>query len=192
MSTRTATRLALTMGMTSLALMALSLSLVVLFYRSFPRLEAYENWREIMLITPIFVAIGTLVAARRPNHPIGWLFASAGLAASIQLVVGQYAVTSLAAAPGTLPGGAIAAWVLEPIQNAFVGILVFLLLLFPTGRLLSRRWQLVAWFTAAGIVLSVVDLGFSPGRLEDFPLENPFGIAGMAEVLDVIAGSESC
>jgi hypothetical protein len=190
MDSRLAVRahLAMAIGLLSALLYALALAMVLAFYRTFPGQEAYANWREVALVSPFFVGVGTLVAARRPAHAMGWVFSLAGLGAVIQWISGQYAVTSLAAAPGALPGGAFAAWASQLTQMAFVGSLVFLLLLFPTGRLPSRRWRFVAWAAAAGVALALTDLAFSPGGLENFPIQNPFGLPGMAEVLDVLGG----
>jgi hypothetical protein len=64
------------------------------------------------------------------------------------------------------------------------------LLLFPTGRPPSRRWWVLAWAIAAGVVLAWVGLGLAPARYQDFPgVENPFGIAGLATVLKWIASA---
>jgi hypothetical protein len=53
----------------------------------------------------------------------------------------------------------------------------FLLLLFPDGRLLSRRWRPIAWCAAAGIAGVFVGNSLHSGNLEDFPkVANPYGV----------------
>jgi hypothetical protein len=58
----------------------------------------------------------------------------------------------------------------------------FGLLLFPTGRLPSRRWRPVAWAAAILVVLLVVLHALAPGPVdaERLPLvRNPFGVEGL-------------
>jgi hypothetical protein len=75
------------------------------------------------------------------------------------------------------------------LQVAVVGLLVAMLLLFPTGQPPSRRWWLLVWAVGAGVVLEWVGGGLAPARYEEFPgVENPFGIAGLATMLKGVAG----
>jgi hypothetical protein len=63
-------------------------------------------------------------------------------------------------------------------------MLGFVLLVFPDGRLLSRRWRPVAWVNLFAILL-LFAWNFKPGTIENVELvrvANPFGVAG-AEVL---------
>jgi hypothetical protein len=73
----------------------------------------------------------------------------------------------------------IAAWTL-PIMN---GVQVFYLLLFPTGRLPSRRWRWLAWLTVAYILVGVLTAAFSPGAHLGAlgPIRNPLGIEGLTQ-----------
>jgi MFS family permease len=61
-----------------------------------------------------------------------------------------------------------------------VGLLgIYLILLFPDGRLPSRRWRLLAWLAAAAMVLASVAISIVPGPLPDHPaVRNPFGLEG--------------
>jgi hypothetical protein len=94
--------------------------------------------------------------------------------------------------PGSLPGGEIAVWSLSWAGPVLSAAPTFLLLLFPDGRLPSRRWRPVAWLAASAMVISIVGLAFRPGRLdEDYPsVANPFGI-GAGDVLDLINSAGS-
>ena len=54
---------------------------------------------------------------------------------------------------------------------------VFLMLLFPDGRLPSRRWRIVAWAAVFGAAANALAYGFWPGELIDHPLiTNPYGV----------------
>ena len=130
-----------------------------------------------------FATIGVLLATRRRQHPVGWLFLATGLVAAVQLVTGEYAAASLATS-GPSFAVAVAAWVTYQVQNAIAVTLGLLMLLFPTGRPPSRRWWLVLWALAAGVVLIWVGEGLARARYLDFPgVDNPFGIASAATVL---------
>ena len=119
-----------------------------------------------------YVAIGAIVAARRPKHPVGWLLCAIGL---LSQVVGAASVaTEAAAAPSgsALPGWLLDPWLMAPVRNLWVvsyGALGLLLFIFPNGRLFSRPATpglLLAAFTIAiGLVTSV-----TPQPVMRFPI----------------------
>jgi hypothetical protein len=86
-------------------------------------------------------AVGTLVAARRPGNPIGWMLLAIFLFAAAP--TGEYAVLDYRMHHGTLPFGG-AAVVLGEAWPIFLVLLVVLLWLFPDGRLPPGRWRGVA------------------------------------------------
>jgi hypothetical protein len=181
-NTRVATRLAGGAWGTSLILVILALILPRVISRSAGGVELYGYW-AVVVIAPVFATVGMLIATRRPDHLIGWLFVSVGLLGTMQFSTGQYAVVSLAAHRGMLPGGGLAAWLSTQAQLLAVTSLVLLLLLFPTGHVPSRPWRLVAWVLALASGLGCITEGIRPGPLTMFPaIENPFGIAGTAKV----------
>ena len=94
-------------------------------------------------------AIGILILDRRPPNTIGWLFIAAGVALAIGAFGQFYALHALRAVPGSLPGGRLAAWLSSWAGSTSTTALLFLLLLFPTGTLPSRRYRAVAWFVGA-------------------------------------------
>jgi hypothetical protein len=77
---------------------------------------------------------------------------------------------------------ALAGWLWLPN----VGLLaIYLVLLFPDGRLPSRRWRPLAWLSGAVIVLLGVDSVFAPGELTDLEgVRNPFGLEGASWLVD--------
>src|SRR5215212_1285799 len=123
--------------------------------------------------------VGALIASRLPSNPIGWIFSSVGLLYTAQrfsLAYADYArVDNLA-----LPGSDYAAWFSSLVE--FTGLIlagVFVILLFPDGHLLSRRWQLVAWTAVCGAVLTALYDAFDPSSVSSYTyVENPFGFQG--------------
>ena len=104
--------------------------------------------------------LGFVLASRRPANRMGWLFLAAGLALGLSNFVGPYALHALRVAPGSLPAGRAANWLNNWIFVAPSAMLAFLLMLFPNGRLRSRRWRPAALFvagvyTAAGLALII-------------------------------------
>src|SRR5918993_2525571 len=136
-----------------------------------------------------FPTVGALVVSRRRGNAIGWLFCVVGVLFGVQSAAYGWGVYALFTQPGEMPGAELAAWLSTWL---FVPVLfcipVYLFLLFPDGRPLSRRWRPVAWLAAAGLLATTLGNALSPGRLEGPPfetVENPAGLAGGGEVLDL-------
>jgi hypothetical protein len=137
-----------------------------------------------------FTTIGALVASRRPENTIGWIFCIVGLVLLTEGFALSYARFALFARSGPLPGGRIMAWASAWIGGpGLLGIFAFLLLLFPDGRLPTRRWRPVVWVAAIAIAVVTFAHAFGPGPLRnsDFPsVANPFGIEALAGVRDLL------
>ncbi len=55
----------------------------------------------------------------------------------------------------------------------------YLILLFPNGRLPSRRWRPLAWLSGAVILLASVGIALAPGPVEALGgVRNPLGLEG--------------
>lgn len=173
-SARATAWLAWSLWAASLALVAGGLILGV---ANLPEASLYEFWLTVALISPTFATLGALIVSRRRGNVIGWIFLIPGVGGSVQLFSGQYATIALLSEK--LPGGGVAAWLSTVAQTSIVFSILFLILLFPTGRLHSPRWRPVAWIVGTIIVVSVVSLALTPGPVEGFPsVRNPFGIEG--------------
>jgi hypothetical protein len=185
-STRTATRLAWSLWAVAIALVAGGL---VFGLANRPEAPLYEYWVEDALISPTFATLGALIVSRRPGNVIGWIFFVSGVGGGVQLFAGQYATVALLSdGPSQLPGGAVAGLLSSLAQASLVFPILFLVLLFPTGRLLSPRWRPLAWISGTVIAAGMVSIAFTPGPLEDFaPVRNPFGVEGVAGILDLLA-----
>jgi hypothetical protein len=164
----------------ALVMVVVAAGLWFVVHRPVPDAVGYAYWREAGVNGLAFATVGVLLATRRPEHPVGWLFLGAGLAAMVQVAAGEYAAAYLAAS-GASFGVAVAAWVSYQLQFAVIGAVGCLLVLFPTGRPPSRRWWVVVCAIAAGVVLTWVGEGLAPARYQEFPgVDNPFGVASLA------------
>jgi len=144
-----------------------------------------------MLNALVFSAVGAVVATRRPAHPIGWLLTAVGLISAVQFLSGEYATTTLERGLERLPYGPTSAWLSIMMQITLLFPLLLLLLLFPTGRLLSSRWRIVGWVAACGVSLGIASNALRPGPLEDFAyFNNPFGVdaAAILSLINAAAG----
>jgi hypothetical protein len=141
----------------------------------------------LIVIEQAFATVGALVASRQPENPIGWIFCALGLGLNFANFAEVYAVYALFLKPGSLPGGEIMAWVNSWSQGpGLLGIFLFVVLLFPDGHLLSRRWRSVAWLAAIATIGLFLQ-SFEPGPLANFPVVmNPFGISSAPSLPNTI------
>jgi hypothetical protein len=176
MSHRTAAWLAWSLWALTLVLTALSLLLLAL-NRSEPNVHLYDFWAESTLGALTFSMVGAFVASRRSENPIGWIFCAIGLYAGIGHFAGQYAIYAILARPDGLPGGPALGWFHNWSYVPAIGLLVFLFLLFPDGRLVSGRWRWFAWFTVAVLTVTTIWEALRPGTLPGLgPIRNPLGM----------------
>src|SRR6266571_2065335 len=104
------------------------------------------TWIEVSVV-------GALVASRQGSNPIGWLVELASLLASAQGLANGYAAYAAASPSGGLPGRDLLAWLGSWMGGPALGVIVVVLLVFPTGRFLFGWTRLVALFaaTASGV-----------------------------------------
>ena len=115
-----------------------------------------------------FPLVGALIASRRPRNWVGWILLADGLLWTFGSVLDSYRIYGLAR-PGSVPFQvavhALSQWLWVPAVGLFA---VYLILLFPDGRLPSRRWRPLAWFSGAVMVLLSAGIG-KPFGLEQYP-----------------------
>src|SRR3712207_1804516 len=160
MSRRTAPWVAWSLCTTCVALIALALLLdfvtddVTLGHygeRSGPSLAVLTG-----VLSLAYPTVGALIASRLPTNPIGWIFCGLGVLYAVRRLTTAYADYALVE-NFALPGGEYAAWFSTWV--GFSGLIlagVFLMLLFPDGRLPSRRWRIVAWAALCGAALTAL------------------------------------
>jgi hypothetical protein len=116
-----------------------------------------------------FPLVGALIASRRPRNPIGWICHAVGFLFLLLGVTDYYSVYGVAQ-PGSVhfPVGiaSLGNWLWVPAVGLFA---TYLLLLFPDGRLPSRRWRPLAWLSGVVIVVLSIGFGLAPGPVESLP-----------------------
>jgi hypothetical protein len=139
---------------------------------------------DLLLWIPFlaFPIVGALIASKRPTNAIGWICLVAGL--FWMLIFLWDSIPSSVSAPVMID--ALTQWLWVPP----VGLLgIYMILLFPDGKLPYRRWRPLAWFSGAVMVLASVALTLSPGPLPDHPgVRNPFGLEGYPMLAQVLPG----
>ena len=162
----------LALTLTALALLLLALIL------PHPNTHIYDYWFNNTTIV-ITVTVGAIVASRRPENPVGWLLCLNGLTTSISHFSSQYAIYALLAQPDSLPAGEAFAWIATWILPILIALDVFTFLLFPTGRLPSRRWRWLGWLTVAFVFVGAISGAFTSGPVDGLgSIRNPLGIEG--------------
>jgi signal transduction histidine kinase len=144
---------------------------------------------------------GAVIVVRQPRNVIGWLLLAVPLWAAFAFMAGDYATYALVTAPGSLPFGRAAAWIDRWAIVPTLCLPILLFLLFPDGRVPSRRWRPVLWLACVAPPVTAALFALTPGRmtgafaqLTSIRVVNPTGIraaGGVIEVLSVIGGA-SC
>ncbi|MEU9082762.1 histidine kinase [Streptomyces sp. NPDC048357] len=167
--------------------MAILTVLFAVLGRAEPRPE-WHPW-ELMAAESVgsvmFALPGLVVARRRSRNPAGWLLLVAGCGQAVDSLVHAY---GLYAIPRGLPGSVLVAWASNWAFAAFVFPAFFLLLLFPDGRMPSRRWRVAGWYVGACAAVVVSIGAVAPGALgggEYFPSTlNPIGVPALSWVME--------
>jgi hypothetical protein len=131
-----------------------------------------------------YAVVGALIASRHRRNLVGWLLLAIALTFGLQSLGEAYVMGD----PN--PGREWVGWVGGWVWYVWIALTcVFLPLLFPDGRLLSRRWRPVAWLGAVALALTIVSTALKPGDLDlSAPVDNPLGVHGVAEDLAAAAG----
>ncbi len=179
MRSRTASRLAWSVCLLSLALSACA---VVLAFLDGADVDAVS----FPLAMTVSAVVGGLVASRRPENPIGWFFLGGAVCFAFVTFASGYATYGSPNAPGALPGALAMAWLLSWVSVPGVMLLlVFVPLYFPDGRLVSPRWRWLVRLAVFFCVSEVVHSALSPGKMRESGIVNPLGIEALRPVFDL-------
>jgi hypothetical protein len=131
----------------------------------------------------LFATLGLVLTLRRPDNPIGWLYAAAGLVWTLYIPWDPW-VDQLQRTGRPLPPVArLAALAGDSLWAVGICLAITLpLLLLPNGRLRSRRWRVVAVAAVVGTTVELVGWVLSPVPLTQTiePVAKPFPLPGVA------------
>jgi len=172
---------ALAWGLAGLILMVLAGALVLLAFNARvmtpTRIGAYAF---ATVAIAVYAGVGGLIAARVPGNAIGWLLCLVGLVLAASMFLEQYGLRALATAPGSLPAARQITALGGSTQNLVVSTLILVVLLFPDGRLPSRRWRPVLWIAIAAVVVSGFGQFLQRGTMIQGSLTNALSAAHVA------------
>jgi hypothetical protein len=192
MRPRTASRLAWSVGIFSIALEIGTLVLMFGFRNAaLPATVSAYRWDFSRVLVEVVVIglpmIGIVLASKRPENRIGWIFLAAGLMNGLEDFGVSYGIRALVVAPGSLPAGRALAWIGSWITGIPLGLLAFFFLLFPTGNLPSPRWRPAGWFVAGSFALVVAtELVFSTRSWKDPFRASSLGASPIVPLLLVV------
>jgi hypothetical protein len=134
-----------------------------------------------------YAVLGAMIVTRQPHNPVGWLLCAFGALYPAIGALSSYAMYGVHATDDGLPGQDAAAWLYAWSGEAMFFLVVFLLLVFPDGHFLTRRWRGVGIAAGVAAVLLSLAIAFDPGPLYTFEaIQNPLGIEGAGGVLETV------
>jgi hypothetical protein len=168
-------RLASPTTATVMAILALILMAVALLLNDLVHQLSVLGSGPIVPIVVVYATVGFIVARRQPGNPIGWLLMGFIELLMLSSIVGWYAVLYYRLGHHGLPLAPVAV-LLQPVWVPALLMFPVVILLFPDGRVASRRWR---WVLLAYALLGAVASAalFSPAvravashdvRLDDF------------------------
>lgn len=119
-----------------------------------------------------FAVVGALIVWRHPRHPIGWIWLLIAFSFGIDHLAWGYGAFVVGSNPAPLLGAQTDSTWMYWNGRGTIGLLglALLLLTFPSGKLLSPAWRIVAWIAVGRVILDIVMpiLEFDPYGLRSF------------------------
>jgi len=163
-----------------LAMLILSATLVLLGLNA-ARVDTGRIFANAILGLAVvaYAGSGRLITSRRPGNAVGWLLGLIGVSVATSTFAEQYALYGLATARGSVPGARLVGALAGAAAELTVVMLLFLILLFPDGRLPSPRWRPVAWALFA-VTAAWITQGLQAGTRVSGGLTNALAAANLS------------
>ena len=143
------------------------------------------------VMVTLFPLVGALIIQQQPRNRIGWVLTAIGATWALASLGDMYTAWALVLHPGSLPGGEVVVAVNSSMWLPPILLMgVYLILLFPDGRLPSPRWRILPWATLAVGVTGMLAISLFPGPIDDVAIpvkENPIGVEALAGLEVVFA-----
>ncbi len=158
-----------------------------------PTPQSTAGSMSIMLALVVYVAVGGFLAYRLPTNVVGWAILTVGFFGCTNPLAMDYARYGLMTNPGSLPWASFWAWYASWSFELVFSAPILLILFYPDGALLSRRWRVLVYLIALLAVGSAFPYMFGP-RLElgqggwNLHVPNPVGIPGSGALMHVLEG----
>ncbi|HEY5051017.1 MAG TPA: hypothetical protein VII50_08955, partial [Acidothermaceae bacterium] len=137
---------------------------LVLLVVGFPLSEFAKQGlvNQDILMLP-FAVVGFVVARKQPRNPVGWIMLLLAPIFMLSSDAGMYSLLIYQLGHTTLPLGRLAV-ALTQLWIALLVLLPLPILLFPDGRLESRRWRWALWTYLAVCALILISAGVADLR----------------------------
>ena len=147
----------------------------------------------LMFAFYLYLLVGLVLLVRRPDNRLGWVMVTIGALTAVGSFSGEYAGYTLTPPGRPLPGATLAAWINQWWWYPTIScVFLFVPLLFPEGRPLSRRWAWLTRFSFALVALITITSSLAPMLRGDFySVPNPIGVPGISDVENGVFGAIS-
>jgi hypothetical protein len=158
---------------------------LLIFVKGAPSISLSDIFNALVLLA--FATVGSLIASRRPQNPIGWIFCISTLLWALGDALLQFTV------PDSPPAGALLGVFGDWARSmGWFMVITFLLLLFPNGHLPSPRWRFLAWLIAGLLTAYSITLLLSPFPFANIDpslanVRNPLGVLVANDLFDRLA-----
>lgn len=128
-----------------------------------------------------YATVSAILAVHRPENRVGWLFGVMALSQGLATLGWASVIRLLTLDPPDVELARHVAWLQPFFTPSWLALFMTLLVWFPDGRAMSRRWGWLVWLAVVNAIAMALGVAFAPGGILTHPhLENPFGAAGPA------------
>ena len=134
-------------------------------------------------------AVGSVVALRRPMHPVGWLFIALAMALSVGGAGDAYALDGAVFGDRAAVAPRLALVAGQASFVVWVALLSAVLQLTPTGAPLTTRWRRGLVVSTLGAIVGLAAKAVQDSEFEGpfVGLRNPLALGDIGPMVDVVA-----